>query len=134
MYGTQSPESIPDELNRLAKTTVDAAFKVHSTLGPGLLERVYEVCLAYELRKRGLAAERQVDLPVWYDGVELDAGMRIDLMVGGTLVVELKAVEMTLPVHQAQVLTYLKLTGCRLGLLINFNAPLIRDGIQRFAL
>ena len=113
---------------------VDAAFAVHSRLGPGLLESVYEVCLAHELKKRGLKVERQVTLPVVYDEVRLEAGLRIDLLVGDCVLVELKAVEALLPVHKAQVLTYLKLTGFRLGLLINFNVPLIRDGVTRVAL
>jgi GxxExxY protein len=96
-----------------------------------LLESVYEVCLAHELKRRGLSVERQVELPVEYDGMRLDAGLRLDLRVEKSVVVELKAVEALLPVHTAQVLTYLKLTGCRVGLLINFNVPLIRDGIKR---
>jgi len=130
----QSPQAIPDDVNAVARIVVDAAFRVHSTLGPGLLERVYEVCLAHELRKRGLSVDSQVELPVFYDGVRLDAGMRIDLVVAGKLLIELKAVETVLPVHKAQVLTYLKLTGHRLGLLINFNVPVIKDGIDRIAL
>jgi len=99
-----------------------------------LLESVYEVCLEHELQKRDLVVERQVSLPVVYDGAKLDAGLRLDLLVGKSVVVELKAVEALLPVHQAQVLTYLKLTGHRLGLLINFNVPLIRNGIKRIVL
>ncbi len=134
MFQGQPKQPIPDEVNNVARTVVDAAYRVHSTLGPGLLERVYEVCLAHELRKRGLTVETQVDLPVIYDGVRLDAGMRIDMIVAGNLLVELKAVETMHPVHKAQLLTYLKLTGHRLGLLINFNVPLIRDGIERLAL
>jgi GxxExxY protein len=134
MSKAQLPEPIPDEVNAIAGIVVDAAFRVHSTLGPGLLERVYEICLAHELRERGLEVETQVDLPVIYDGVRLDAGLRIDLIVGGKVVVELKAVEVVLPVHKAQLLTYMKLTGHRLGLLINFNVPVIKDGIDRLAL
>lgn len=134
MSESQLPQPISDEVNTIARIVVDAAFRVHSTLGPGLLERVYEVCLAHELRKRGLAVDTQVELPVVYDGVRLDAGMRIDLIVGGQLLIELKAVETLLPVHKAQVLTYLKLTGHRLGLLINFNVSVIKDGINRIAL
>ncbi|NLX22304.1 MAG: GxxExxY protein [Phycisphaerae bacterium] len=129
-----SAQPIPDDVNAVAKIVVDAAFRVHSTLGPGLLEKVYETCLAYELRKRGLTVHTQVELPVIYDGVHLDAGMRIDMIVAENLLIELKAVEMILPVHKAQLLTYLKLTGHRLGLLINFNVPIIRDGIDRLAL
>jgi GxxExxY protein len=108
--------------------------KVHTALGPGLLESVYEVCLAYELTRRGLKVERQVSLPVVYDGVRLEAGLRLDLVVEGGLVVELKAVEAMQPLYLAQVLTYLKLSGHRLGLLINFNVPRLKDGIQRVVL
>jgi GxxExxY protein len=125
---------IPNELNRISRSVVDAVYAVHSTLGPGLLEGVYEVCLAHELAKRKLSVERQVAVPIEYDGVKLDAALRIDMLVEKRLVVELKSVEALLPVHTAQVLTYLKLTGCRLGLLINFNVPLIRDGIKRVVL
>jgi GxxExxY protein len=125
---------IPDDVNAVAQLVVDAAFRVHSTLGPGLLERVYEACLAHELRKRGVEVNTQIELPVFYDDVRLDAGMRIDLLVAGKLLIELKAVEMILPVHKAQILTYLKLTGHRLGLLINFNVPIIKNGIVRIAL
>jgi GxxExxY protein len=107
---------------------------VHTTLGPGLLESVYEVCLLHELQKRGLKAERQVLLPVVYDGLRLDSGLRLDLVVENRVVVELKAVDTLLPVHKAQMLTYLKLSGHRLGLLINFNSILIKDGIHRIAL
>ncbi len=127
-------EPIPPEVDRVAHAIVDAAYSVHSQLGPGLLENVYEVCLVHELKKRGQAAERQVVVPVDYDGVRLDAGLRLDLLVEKCVVVELKSVEALLPVHTAQVFTYLKLGGYRLGLLINFNVPLIRDGIKRLAL
>lgn len=133
--GTKTPrEKIPKAVDDVARIVVDAAFKVHTTLGPGLLENVYEVCLAHELSKRSLKLERQVSLPVVYDGEKLDAGLRLDLLIEDILVVELKAVEALLPVHTAQLLTYLKLTGHRLGLLINFNVPLIKDGIRRIAL
>jgi len=127
-------EPISEADNRVAALVVDAAYAVHSTLGPGLLESVYEACLAYELEKRGSTVRRQIALPVVYDGIQLEAGLRLDMLVGDRLIVELKAVEQLLPVHTAQVLTYLKLTGRRLGLLINFNVPLIRDGIKRIAL
>jgi GxxExxY protein len=125
---------IPPETNEIARQIVDAAFAVHTALGPGLLESVYEVCLAHELRKRGLTVRQQVVLPVHYDGVRLDAGLRLDLLVNDTVIVEIKAVENLLPVHKAQALTYLKLTGCRLALLINFNVPVIKEGIHRLAL
>ena len=121
-------------MDRVARIVVDAAYSVHSKLGPGLLESVYEICLVHELSKRGVTFQRQVHLPIDYDGVRIDAGLRLDLVVENCVIVELKAVEALLPVHHAQVMTYLKLTGHRLGLLINFNVPLIKDGIQRIAL
>jgi GxxExxY protein len=127
-------ESIPIDLDFLAKTAVDCAFAVHSALGPGLLESVYETCLAHELHKRGLQVERQVPLPVRYDGLELEAGFRLDLLVNRNLIIELKTVEVLLPVHHAQVLTYLKLSGLRLALLINFNSVTLKSGIKRIAL
>ena len=127
-------EPLPAETERLAKLVVDAAFKVHSGLGPGLLESVYEICLAHELRKRGLSLETQVAIPVMYDGIRLEAGLRIDILVERQLLIENKAVEEMNRVFKAQVLTYLKLTGLRLGLLINFNVPLIKNGIQRIIL
>ena len=122
------------ETERLAKEIVDAAFKVHKELGPGLLESVYEACLTYELRKRGLKVDRQIELPVHYETVRLDIGFRLDLLVENEIIVEVKAVEVMNPLFKAQVLTYLKLTSKRLGLLINFNVPLIRDGIKRLIL
>lgn len=120
-----------DRENQLAKEVVDAAFKVHTRLGPGLLESVYEQCLAYELKKRNIAYESQVHLPVDYDGIKLDAGLRLDIWVEQRLIVELKAAETLSPLHQAQLMTYLKLTNNRLGLLINFNSVRIKDGIKR---
>ncbi|RAM48636.1 MAG: GxxExxY protein [Hapalosiphonaceae cyanobacterium JJU2] len=125
---------ISKELDQVATQVVDAAFQVHSTLGPGLLESVYEVCLEHELIKRGLSVEKQVPLPVLYDNLYIEAGFKLDLLVDRCLIVELKAVEILLPVHTAQLLTYLKLSKCRLGLLINFNVPLIKDGIKRIVL
>jgi len=125
---------IPDEVNRVSKQIVDAAYKVHSALGPGLLESVYERCMVHELTKRGLDVKAQVVLPINYDGVTIDAGLRLDMLVARCVIVEAKAVEQVAPVHKAQLLTYLKRTGHRLGLLINFNVPLIRDGITRVAL
>jgi GxxExxY protein len=121
-------------VNDLTGAIVDAAFKVHSVLGPGLLESVYELCLVHELEKRDLAVERQVEVPIEYDGRRLDSGLRLDLLVQGTVVVELKAVEHVLPVHKAQLLSYLRLTHRPVGLLINFHVPLIKDGIQRMVL
>jgi len=125
---------IPPETNEIARQIVDAAFAVHTALGPGLLESVYEVCLAHELRKRGLSVRQQVVLPVHYDGVRLDAGLRLDLLVNDAVIVEIKVLENLLPVHKAQALTYLKLTDCRLALLINFNVPVIKEGLHRLAL
>jgi len=133
--GTRTPrKAIPAVTNEIAKAVVDAAYTAHRALGPGLLESVYEICLVHELVKRGISVERQVTLPVVYDSLRLDAGLRIDLLVKKEVVVELKAVEVLLPVHEAQLLTYLKLSGHRLGLLINFNVPLIKQGIRRMAL
>ena len=127
-------EAIPESTQAAARAVVDAAFRVHSGLGPGLLESVYEICLRHELKKKGIAVQAQLVLPVIYDGVILDAALRLDLLVEDCVIVELKAVEQTFAVHEAQLLTYLKLTGKRLGLLINFNVPLIRDGIKRMVL
>lgn len=119
------------EHNLLAQQIVDCAFAVHSALGPGLLESVYDRCLACELEARGIQVQRQVAVPVRYRGLAFDTGFRMDLVVGGLVVVEVKAVEKLLPVHEAQLLTYLKLSDCRLGLLVNFNVALIKYGIKR---
>jgi GxxExxY protein len=124
-------ESVPADIEAVAKEVVDAAYNVHKVLGPGLLESVYEACLQHELRKRGLKVEAQVPVPVVYDGLRLDAGLRLDLLVEGKLIVEIKSVERMNPVYDAQLLTYLKLTGLRLGLLINFNVSVIKQGIRR---
>lgn len=126
-------EPIPEELDLLAKAVVDAALQVHRALGPGLLESVYEICLCRELSKRGVNFQRQLALPIFYDGVRLDAGLRLDLLVDDRLIVELKAVDELHPLHEAQVLTYLKLTEKRLALLINFNVVRIKDGVRRIA-
>jgi GxxExxY protein len=127
-------DPLPVRTEELAKVVVDAAFKVHSALGPGLLESVYETCLAYELRKRGIGIETQVAFPITYDGHPLETGLRLDILVEKQLLVEVKAVEQMNRVFKAQVLTYLKLTGLRLGLLSNFNVPLIKSGIERVIL
>jgi GxxExxY protein len=119
--------------NDVAKVVVDACFHVHVRLGPGLLESVYSRVLEYELVKRGLRVRREVPIAFRYDGLEFDEGFRADLIVEDQVLLELKSVEVTAPVHKKQVLTYLKLTGLRLGLLINFGAPLIKDGIVRLA-
>jgi GxxExxY protein len=119
------------EINRISGMIVDAAMKVHTALGPGLLESAYEACLVHELRKAGLRVRTQVALPVVYDGVQLDVGYRIDLLVEELVVVEIKTVESLLPIHKAQLISYLKLSGRQLGLLINFNTVHLRDGIKR---
>jgi GxxExxY protein len=117
--------------NEAAKKIVDAAYQVHRKLGPGLLESVYETVLAFELEKRGLKVERQVRVPVVYEGISFNEGFRADLIVENKVIVELKSVEAVAPVHKKQLLTYLRLADKRLGLLINFGAELIRDGISR---
>jgi GxxExxY protein len=117
--------------NEIAKVAVDAAFEVHTKLGPGLLESVYETVLAAVLRRRGLQIERQVPVPIRFDDILFDEGFRADLIVEGKVILELKSVEATAPVHKTQVLTYIRLADKRLGLLINFGAPLIKDGITR---
>ena len=117
--------------NKLAKEIVDAAFTVHYRLGPGLLESVYEVILAHELLKRGLRVERQKSIPIQYDNLTFDEGFRADLVVEDLIILELKSVETILPVHKKQLLTYLRLTDKKLGLLINFGSALIKNGIFR---
>ena len=117
--------------NDIAREIVDAAFKVHTVLGPGLLESVYEAVLALELRKRSLKVERQAPIPVVYEEVRLEEGFRADLVVQDKVLVELKSVEKVAPVHKKQVLTYLRLANMKLGLLINFGEALIKDGITR---
>ena len=117
--------------NEIAKIIVDAAFQIHKRLGPGLLESVYEVVLAHELKKRGMKVNRQVPVAIVYDDIKFDEGFRADLIVEEKVIVELKSVEKVSPVHKKQLLTYLKLADKKLGLLINFGAELIRDGISR---
>ena len=117
--------------NEIAREIVDSAYKIHRALGPGLLESAYEKILAYELSKRGLFVERQKPLPVVFEEVRLDEGYRTDLIVERLVIVELKAAEALKPVHRMQLLTYLRLSGLHLGLLINFCVPLIKDGIHR---
>jgi len=119
------------EVNQVSGTVVDAAMKVHSALGPGLLESAYQMCLVRDLRKRGLTVESQVPIAVRYEGELLDAGYRADLIVEGCVLVELKSVETVLPIHKAQLLSYLRLSGRQVGLLINFNVEHLRDGIKR---
>jgi GxxExxY protein len=119
------------ELNELSEKIIGCAIKVHRTLGPGLLESTYEVCLVHELKKAGLKVERQVPLPVIYDGIQLDAGYQLDVLVEDTIILELKSVEILLPIHEAQLLTYLKLANKKLGLLVNFNVTLLKNDIKR---
>jgi GxxExxY protein len=119
------------EVESIAKAVVDAAFTVHYTLGPGLLEKVYEKCMVEELKNRNLRVERQVPVPIVYKGTPIDEELRIDILVERKIIVELKAVEALHPVFEAQLLTYLKLTERDLGFLINFNVPLIKEGIKR---
>ncbi len=115
----------------LTEKIIGAAVRVHQVLGPGLLESVYETCLAHELAKIALGVQRQAPLPVSYDGLSLDAGFRLDLIVEGSVIVELKAIEKVLPIHEAQLMTYLRLSGIKVGLLINFNVLRLTDGIKR---
>jgi len=117
--------------NQIAAAVVDAAYKIHTTLGPGLLESVYEATLDYELKKRGLHVAQQVALPVYYEEVKLNIGFRIDLLINDKVIIEIKSVEALSPIHRKQLETYLRLTDLRLGLLINFNVELIKHGIQR---
>ncbi len=119
------------EINQVSGAVVDASMKVHTALGPGLLESAYERCLIHELRKRGLRVAVQVPIPVAYDGEVLDTGYRADLVVEDVVLVELKSIENILPVHKAQLLSYLRLSDKRIGLLINFNVAHLRDGITR---
>jgi GxxExxY protein len=117
--------------NQITELIIGAAIEVHRALGPGLLESAYEECTWYEINQTGLRCRRQVPLPVVYKGVRLDCGYRIDLIVEDLVIVEFKTVENILPVHEAQLLSYLKLSGCSVGLLINFNAPVLKDGLRR---
>jgi len=119
------------ELNEISEKIIGGAIQVHRTLGPGLLESTYEACLKYELEKRGLKVRSQVGLPVIYDGMKIDLGYRLDILVEDAVIVELKAVTAVTPLHEAQLLSYLKLSGKHLGLLINFNVMLLKDGIKR---
>ena len=119
------------ELNALTEQVIGICIDIHRAIGPGLMESSYGACFAFDLDEAGLKYEREVPVPVVYKGVRLDCGYRLDFVVEGVLVVELKAVEKLLPVHKAQLLTYLKLTGLPIGLLINFNVPVLKDGIVR---
>ena len=120
-----------ERINEIPGIVVDAAMKVHTELGPGLLESAYSACMAYELRQRGLKVESEVGLPLVYGGVEMEVGYRLDLLVEDLVIVELKAVQQLLPLHEAQLLSYLKLSGRKVGLLLNFNVLRMMDGIKR---
>lgn len=124
-------QPISSRTEEVAKNVLDAAFKVHTVLGPGLLEFVYEACLIHELNMREIKVEGQVSIPIIYEGMKIDTGVRIDILVENSVIVEIKAVDNIIPVYKAQLLTYLKLSGIRLGLLINFNTLHLRDGISR---
>ncbi|MGO9920104.1 MAG: GxxExxY protein [Isosphaeraceae bacterium] len=120
-----------EEIEQTAEQVVDAMLKVHRALGPGLLESTYQVCLAHELRCRGIEVGCEVALPVRYGGIEIEAGYRIDMVVAECIIIENKSVQAMPPIHEAQLLTYLRLSGHRLGFLVNWNVPLIKDGIKR---
>lgn len=126
------PLSLKEE--EIATAIVDAAYQVHSTVGPGLVEPIYEVCFCHELKKRGLSFQRQMSVPIMYGGLKLDAALRLDVLVEGLVICELKAVEEIIPLFEAQLLSYLKLLQKRLGFLINFHVPVIKDGIKRMIL
>ncbi len=130
----QAHQEVGIETDRLVRIVVDAGFKVHKALGPGLLESVYKHCLVHELETRGISLRRQAALPVHYGGVVVDAGYRLDLIVEDSIVVEIKAVDALTRLHEAQILTYLRLSRCRIGLLMNFNVVLFKHGIRRLAL
>ena len=117
--------------NEIAKVVFECGLKIHKALGPGLLESAYEECLCYELNKNGVSFERQKTLPLIYEAINLDIGYRVDIMIENKFIIELKAVESLTDIHFAQIVTYLKLSGCKLGLLINFNSLLFKDGIKR---
>lgn len=122
------------DIEAIAKDVVDCAIKMHKALGPGLLESAYQYCHAYELRKRGWVAETEVKLPLLYDDQTIDVGYRIDIWINRLVIIENKAVESILPVHEAQLLTYMKLIGCKIGFLLNWNVILMKNGIRRFVL
>ncbi|MCX6579431.1 MAG: GxxExxY protein [Candidatus Aminicenantes bacterium] len=119
------------ELNELTDKIIGSAIEVHRELGPGLLESAYEACLFFELAQAGLKVERQKALPVYYKSIRIDCGYRLDLLVEDQIIVELKSIEALLPIHKAQLISYLRMSGCSVGLLINFNVALLKDGLQR---
>ena len=120
-----------ERLNKITETIIGAAIDVHRALGPGLLESAYEACMVYDLIQVGMKVEQQKPLPVVYRGVKLECGYRLDLMIENEVVVEIKSIDKLLPIHKAQLMSYLKLADCKVGLLINFNVELLKDGIQR---
>ncbi len=132
--GHEEAEPVPDAVERVGRAVLNSAFAVHKALGPGLLESVYEACLAEELRQLGLGVDRQVDVPVTYGATRMDVGFRLDLLVERNVVVEIKAIDALASIHTAQILTYLRFSGVRLGYLINFNTVLLKHGIRRVVL
>lgn len=132
MVALNKYNDMPERLDSLSKEIVDAVFQVHSNLGAGFIEKVYEDCLCVELQEKGIAFSRQFPVPLQYKGKNILADFRLDLVVEDAVVLELKAVERILPVHEAQIYSYLKMSGLPLGFLVNFNVPLIKDGIRRF--
>jgi GxxExxY protein len=127
--------ALSQAVETIGHDVVDASVKVHKAMGPGLLESVYEECLTYELSvNRGLKVQRQIELPVRYDGVALQSKLRLDMLINDLVIVEVKAVDVLLPIHEAQLITYLRLSGVRLGYIINFNTPLVKQGIKRMVL
>lgn len=129
-----SRDPISQEVETIGKAILDSAFDVHSALGPGLLESIYEACLAYELKSRNIDVETQIQVPIAYKELRFNFGLRLDMLVEKSVIVEIKAVESLLPVHEAQLLSYLKLTGTRLGFLLNFNTVRLKEGIKRLVL
>ncbi|BAI60937.1 conserved hypothetical protein [Methanocella paludicola SANAE] len=127
-------DPILNEINKITGQIVDAAFVVHTTFGPGLLESIYEECLIHELKLRGIKVESQINVPLDFKGLYIERGLILDVLVEGQVIVEVKSVKELHPVYEQQLLTYMKITGKRVGLLINFNAPLIKDGIKRMVL
>lgn len=127
-------QPVPPDVEKVGKAVLDSAFKVHTALGPGLLESVYETTLTYEIRKSGLTVANQLPVPILYDGQKLEAGFRLDMLVEDRVIVELKSVENMNPVYEAQIMTYLRLSGKRLGYLMNFNVKHLKDGIKRFVM
>ena len=133
-YRLKCKSPLSNEEEKVGRAVVNAAFHVHKTLGPGLLERVYEVCFCHVLSEKGFNVKRQIDIPIVFEDMTFKEGLRLDVMVSDLVVCELKALEQVHPVWQAQLLSHMKLTGKRLGYLINFNVPLIKDGIKRMIL